>query len=85
MADISKIKINGTSYNIKDAVARSTSATSASVEALTTRVTANEKNITSNTEKITTITSDVSALKAKKHYTIAYNETDESLSIAGDK
>lgn len=85
MADISKIKIDGTSYNIKDSVARSTSATAESVTALTSRVTANEKNISSNSSKITSITSDVTTLKAKHHYTISYSETDESLSIAGDK
>lgn len=84
MADISKIKIDGTSYNIKDSVARSTSASITSVTALTTRVTENEKNISGNSNKITNLTSDVTALKEKNHYNINYNETDETLSIAGE-
>lgn len=85
MADISKIKIDGTSYNIKDSVARSTGATIESVNALTARVTTNERNIASNSGKITNLTSDVTTLKAKNHYNISYNDSDETLSIVGEK
>lgn len=61
MANISKIKIDGTTYNVKDETARG------------------------ETAKISGIVGDLNNLKTKKHYTISYNETDEALSITGDK
>ena len=81
MADVSKINLYGTDYNIKDATARS-EANSAKTSANEAKTTANNAQNTANEAKGKAESNSTNISKlSTEGIVIAYESTDESINV----